>query len=83
MVMHSAVTPESSGRGLSHSTFFTFYATTGCAAKMPLAITQLQLEVRSHQVIYFEVSKASVYVAAPGTIQAAWHSIDKQIRQHD
>ena len=51
MVMHSVVTPESSGRGLGHSTFFllifTFYATTGCAAKMLLAITQppLQMEV--------------------------------------
>ena len=57
MVTHSAVTP---GRGLSHSTFFTFYATTRCAAK-PLP---------SRQVTYFEMSKASVAVAAAaGTIQ--------------
>ena len=48
MVTHSAVTPESSGRGLSHSTFFTFMyflCNGGCAAKMPLAITQPPLQV--------------------------------------
>ena len=36
MVTHSAVTPECSGRGLSHSTFFTymyFLCDDGCAAK--------------------------------------------------
>ena len=38
---------------------------------MPLAITQppLQLEVRSLQVTYFEVSKVSVAAAAAATIQ--------------
>ena len=71
MVTHSAVTPESSGRGLSHSTFFTymyFLCDDGCAAKMPLAITQppLQVELSSWQ-----VSKASVVAAAAaGTIKS-------------
>ena len=45
-----AVTPESSGRGLSHCTYsiFTyiyFYVTAICAAKMPLAINQLPLQL--------------------------------------
>ena len=61
------MTPESSGRGLSHSTFFklvfTFYATIGCAAKMPLASASAG---SSRQVTYFEVYKASL--AAAGTI---------------
>ena len=66
MVTHSAMTPESSGRGLSHSTFFTymyFLCDDGCAAKMPLAITQppLQVELSSWQ-----MSKATVAAAAVG-----------------
>ena len=45
MVTHSAVTPESSGRGLSHATFFLLICTyflcdDSCADKMSLAITQ-------------------------------------------
>ena len=47
-----AVTPESSGRGLSHCTYsiyiFTyiyFYVTAFCAAKMSLAINQLPLQL--------------------------------------
>ena len=74
-ITHSAVTPESSGRGLSHSTFFylvaTFYATTGCAAKMLLAITQLhplQLEVAGKS-LTLKCLASVVVAAAAGTIQ--------------
>ena len=73
LVTYSTVTPESSGRRLSHSTFFylyfTFYATTGCAAKMLLAITQppLQLEVAGKSLTL--KCLASVAAAAAGTIQ--------------
>ena len=46
-----AVTPESSGRGLSHCTYsiFTyiyFYVTAICAAKMPLAITSFHFSFK-------------------------------------
>ena len=45
-----AMTPESSGRGMSHCTYsiltyIYFYVTAVCAAGMPLAINQLPLQL--------------------------------------
>ena len=46
-----AVKPKSSGRGMSHCaysnllTFSYFYETAVCAARMPLAINQLPLQL--------------------------------------
>ena len=58
MVMQTAVTPESSGWGLSHSTFFYFLCNDQlcCPASASAG--------NSRQVAYFEVSKASVVAAS-------------------